>query len=160
MEIVANASPLIGLARINKFYLLKELFGKVYIPAAVYQEVVIAGENEPGADETKTGIEKGWIEKEEVKDTLAVESLLSIINIGEAEAIILARELKVDRVLLDDLGARDEAHLLGLKVTGTIGILQLAMDIGMPISLKRELDNLKDAGFRISDELYQKVLGL
>lgn len=158
MEVVANASPIIGLARINKFHLFKELFNMVYIPSAVYQEVVIAGEGEPGADETKTGMKEGWIKKEKVKDTLAVDSLLGIVSRGEAEAIILARELKIDRILLDELVARDEAHMLGLKVTGTIGILQLAIDRGIHIELKKELDNLKDLGFRISDELYHKVL--
>ncbi len=158
MEVVADASSLISLAEINKFYLLKELFSKVYIPMAVYQEVVIAGENESGANETHAGIEDGWIKKEAVKDILAVETLLSSISIGEAEAIILAKELKVDRVLLNDLEARNEAHLLGLKVTGAIGILQLARDRGVSIDLKKELDNLKKTGFRISDELYEKVL--
>lgn len=158
MEVVANASPLIGLANINKFFLLKELFTRVYIPEAVYQEVVIDGEGKAGADETKKGLKKEWIKKKSISDVLAVEALSGLLGDGEAEAIVLAKELNIEMILLDDLGARDEAHLLRLKVTGTIGILQLAAKKGFSIDLRKELDALRDKEFRISDDLYQKIL--
>jgi len=38
---VANASPLIALARINRFSLLRHLFQDVVVPEAVWQEVVV-----------------------------------------------------------------------------------------------------------------------
>jgi predicted nucleic acid-binding protein len=43
--IVSNASPLIVLLKINKLSILKELFEKIVVPEAVYEEIT-AKENE------------------------------------------------------------------------------------------------------------------
>lgn len=62
MTIVSNASPLINLARIGKLDLLRELYGKLLIPQAVWQEVVLDGVGQPGAEQVKTSdwIKQGW----------------------------------------------------------------------------------------------------
>lgn len=39
--VVADASTLIGLSRIEQLNLLRELYGEVVIPQSVYDEVVI-----------------------------------------------------------------------------------------------------------------------
>ena len=56
LRVVADSSCLISLSQIKQFELLKELFSEVYIPNAVYEEVVVKGKDEPGCKETKTGI--------------------------------------------------------------------------------------------------------
>ena len=48
-KVVVNSSVLIFLSKIGLLHLLKELFGVVYIPDAVYREVVIEGGERPGA---------------------------------------------------------------------------------------------------------------
>lgn len=60
MKVVSNASPLIGLSMINQFHLLKELFHKVYIPEAVYNDVVVKGRGKPGSEETEKAIADNW----------------------------------------------------------------------------------------------------
>ncbi len=50
--VVADASTLIGLSRIGQLNLLKELYGEVFIPRAVYDEVV--AESKYGAEKIKT----------------------------------------------------------------------------------------------------------
>ena len=47
--VVSNAGPLIYLGVLNRFHLLRDHFQDVCIPEAVYQEVVIRGESQPGA---------------------------------------------------------------------------------------------------------------
>ena len=54
MKVVSNSTPLIALSRINKFSLLKEYFGEVYIPKEVYEEVVTRGGNLFGAEEVES----------------------------------------------------------------------------------------------------------
>jgi predicted nucleic acid-binding protein len=49
MIFVSNASPLVNLARIGRLDLLQDLFGEVSLPDAVWAEVVVAGEGQPGA---------------------------------------------------------------------------------------------------------------
>ena len=51
MSVVSNASALINLARIGKLNLLRELYGELVIPKAVWHEVVVEGTGQPGADE-------------------------------------------------------------------------------------------------------------
>jgi predicted nucleic acid-binding protein len=127
-KVVANASPLIYLSVLNRFHLLKDLFGEVYLPEAVYREVVVEGAGQPGAAETQTAVTQGWLQQIAVRDRIAVDALLDELHLGEAEAIVLARELSVGRVLLDDQAAWTRARLMDLTVTGTIGILLLWMN--------------------------------
>jgi len=54
MSIVSNASPLINLARIGKLDLLRQLYGELAIPEAVWHEVVVEGSEQPGAHEVET----------------------------------------------------------------------------------------------------------
>jgi len=53
MSIVSDASPLINLARIGKLDLLRQLYGELFIPEAVWYEVAIKGAGQPGANEIK-----------------------------------------------------------------------------------------------------------
>jgi predicted nucleic acid-binding protein len=51
--VVSNAGPLITLAKIQRSQLLKDLFGRIVIPRAVFEEVVLRGAGQPGAEETR-----------------------------------------------------------------------------------------------------------
>lgn len=48
--VVSNASPLISLARVGQFTLLKQVFQNIVIPDAVWKEVVINGKGRPAAN--------------------------------------------------------------------------------------------------------------
>jgi len=56
MIVVSNTTPLIGLATIERFDLLQQIFGKVYIPQAVYDESVTYGRAEGGANRKFQGL--------------------------------------------------------------------------------------------------------
>ena len=157
--VVSNAGPLIYLSVIHRFSLLGNLFSTLLIPEAVYQEVVLQGHGQPGADETKAAIAAGWLCRSSVKDQIAVDALLDELHAGEAEAIILARELTISRVLLDDRAARSKAQLMGLTVTGTVGTLLLAQQAGVIDDIRPDLDRLVESNFRISRQLYNQLCG-
>jgi predicted nucleic acid-binding protein len=121
MMIVSNTTPLIGLASIERFDLLRQLFGVVHLAQAVYDEAVSAGHEAGGAkDEVSTA---DWIITVRVKDRLAVEVLLDEMDLGEAETIVLARELGADWMLMDEKKGRRKLDQLGVKKIGTVGIL-------------------------------------
>jgi len=63
VSVVSNASPLINLARIDQLDLLPRLYGELLIPEAVWEEVVIEGAGQPGADEVKAAT---WIKRQAV----------------------------------------------------------------------------------------------
>ncbi len=78
---------------------------------------------------------------------------------GESEAISLALELSAQLIILDDRPARRLAKALGLPVIGTLGALLLAKQKGLLPAIKPEMDALVNFGFRISQDLYDRVLG-
>jgi predicted nucleic acid-binding protein len=140
--IVSNAGPLIALAKIERFELLRKLFSKLYIPQAVYDEVVVIGAGRAGAKETEQAV-GDWIKVQEVKDIVMVKSLLTKLGKGESEAIALALETKADLVLLDDYKARATAEFMGLNMTGSVGMLNKVQKEGLISDLRPLLDELR-----------------
>ena len=156
-RVAADSSCLIGLAQIDLFRLLKELFSEVYIPDAVYDEVAIKGEGEVGSDDTESAVKDGWIIKKTINDEVAVNALTTILGKGEAEVIILCKELELDCALIDERTARNMAELMNVNTMGVLGVIDLAIERGIPIDKKKVVAHLKDLGFRISDKLYKKM---
>jgi len=155
--VVSNSSCLIGLSRIKKLNLLRELFGKVFVPQEVYNDVVIKGKNKPGAKEVEKARGK-WIEVKSPKDKLAVQVVLTELDPGEAETIVLGREMDADLVVIDEEKGASVAIVTGLRVIGTVGILILASKVGKLDNLKDAMDQLRKNKFRLSDEIYQMAL--
>ncbi len=87
------------------------------------------------------------------------------IHRGEASIIALAKELQYkgekDILIIDDLTAREIAHTLGLKITGTLGIILKSMHF--LFITKKECKNfihilIENTIFRISAKLYSRIL--
>lgn len=155
MIAVSNSTPLIALSKINRLNLLKEYFHDVYIPEEVYDEVVRRGGELAGASEVASC---NWIKVQQVKNRMAVETLSLTLDMGEAEAIVLSKEMDA-LLIIDDGDGRRTAELLGLKITGTVGILLLASQ-EQKLDLKRAMDDLRAVGFRLSDTEYERILSL
>jgi predicted nucleic acid-binding protein len=156
VSIVSNASPLINLARIRSLDLLHQLYGKLLIPKAVWKEIVVEGAGQPGAEEVKSA---EWITVQAVANHSLVLALRQELDAGEAETIVLALEQKADILLMDERLGRETARHLGLRYTGLIGVLIEAKRKGLLNAIKPQLDALRnDAGFRMSDTLYTRVL--
>jgi len=94
----------------------------------------------------------------EIRDERLKRVLQLQLDEGEAETIVLALEVNADLVLLDDREACLKAKRLGLRVTGTLGILLRAKKLGLVQSLREELNKLKETGFRISKSLEKEIL--
>ena len=93
----------------------------------MYNEAVVVGREDGGAKrEVSTAT---WIKTVSIKDRLAVELLLDEMDLGEAEAIVLARELGADWVLMDEKKGRRKLTQMGLKKIGTLGILLKAKQV-------------------------------
>ena len=157
--IVSDSSSLIHLSKIDRLFLLKELFDKVLIPEMVKTEVVDEGRkgNHIDSIDVEKAINDGWIKVEMVEIAPILES--TGIDRGEAEAISLAFKKKLG-VLLDDDHARDAAKLLGIKPQGTIRVLLLSLNKKL-ISYDNFLLSLLDLvemGFRMSEEVYIEAI--
>lgn len=121
----------------------------------MYEEVVTRGGDLFGAEEVASA---EWIKVENVKNRIAVDSLSIALDKGEAEAIVLARE-KDGMLIIDEGDGRRTAESLGLKITGTVGILLLASLDGK-LDFKTSLEELIAVGFRLSEKEYKRILHL
>ena len=160
MTTISNASPLIALARLDLFLVLRSLFGEIVVPEAVWQEVVIQGAGKPGTETIARAAQEGWLRQQPVQDRLAVLALRATLGAGESEAIVLAHEINSIWLLLDDDLGRAHAQRLGIKVKGTVGVLIAAYQAGLIPDFKGALDDLRAQGFWLSDKLYQAVLSM
>lgn len=158
MIIVSDTSPINNLAAINHLHLLQQLYGTVLIPEAVYRELTDPNFPVAGAIEVQTFI---WIQTRPVQDRILVEALSNELDIGEAEAIALALEMKADQVLIDERRGRMVAARLNLGYTGILGILVEAKSQRLISAVKPLLNALiNQAGFWVAEPLYKRVLQL
>jgi len=149
-KVVSNSTPLILFDKINHLYLLKELYQKIYVPQAVFNEV------------SNTKYSNNIFKDNdfiEIKNTQSIPILYpAALHLGEIEVFTLAKEINAALCILDDLLARNYAAYLGLKITGSIGILLLAKELRFIKNVKPLVDKLIENNFRISQKLYQDIL--
>lgn len=150
-SIVSNTGPIIALAAIDQLDLLQSIFGTVFIPPAVAAE--IKDEKSAGA----LGLAE-WITVRPTSDVLAVQLLRDELDAGESEAIVLARELQAELLLLDERAATRKARAVGLQTIGTLGLLLLAKEQGIIRTIQPMLAELRQVGFHMSIPLFQRVL--
>ena len=153
--VLADASPLIGLARVGGLPWLRKLYRTVSITKAVRREATGAREL-PGAVAISAALKQGWIR---VLRQEWSEPPLPRLDTGEASILRAAIALGAGTlVLLDDLEARREAQRLGIAITGTAGIVVEARQAGLIPAARPVFSRLSDEGFHLGDDLLRAVL--
>jgi predicted nucleic acid-binding protein len=153
--VVIDSTVLIGLAKLGKIPLLKQIFSKVSIPEEVFKEVVERGKDKIGS---KLIMESRWIETKAVKDKTQVSFLMGSLDRGEAEVLALARELEANLILLDEEKARKSAVIAGFNVMGLLGLFNLSKNMGLVDEVRPLVDELLIKKFRISDKVIEETL--
>jgi len=158
-KVVSNATPLIYLAKANKLSLLQTMVKQVFIPEAVYREVVVDGKRfgEKDAYRVKRAINQGWILVQGAKITYPVEIT---IHPGEVEVISLAKEKGIEAVLMDDVKARAASEMAGLRPIGTLWLILKAVKdhvLGFDEFLST-IENIIHSGFYLKEEVYLKAV--
>jgi len=152
---VVDTSPLIFLGKLGRLDLLKKGADVIHAPQAVLDEVQVKSDDATQAIEEAA---HSWLVVREVGNQSTVEILLADLDRGEAEAIVLAREIGADRLMMDDLDARRFARRVGLEVVGTMGLLLAARLRGEIPSIREEVERLQELGFRVSPSLVEAML--
>ncbi len=161
MKVISNSSPLIYLSKIGKIFLLQKLFDEVFIPKEVFDEISLGkAAGFSGALIIEEAIEDGWIKIMEIKPDEKLVRFARELDIGEAAVLTLARKMDPGLVLMDDASGRSIAESFGFNVKGTIYVLLKAYrnELESKQAVKDSIDNLIHAGFRISTELYARIL--
>ena len=154
--VISNTSPLQYLYQLGQLTLLAHFYQQVTIPPAVVQEL---------ADGAALGValpvlpEVSWLQVQAPSST-QVWRVASTLGAGEREALALALETPNALLLLDDGCARRFGRLLGLRMTGRVGVLAQATRDGLVPRLAPLLDRLAALGFRLSTQAQAIALTL
>jgi len=157
VTVVSDSSPLIALARKGQLELLATVYGRVVIPVEVHEEVAVAGQGLPGAEQVRKA---HWIEvraRVSAPDPALVQNCAGL-GAGERSAILLASSLSADLVLLDEWKARRAAQAAGLSVVGCIGILEAGARLGKVSDLRSLCVELSRQGIRFDLRLLRDRL--
>jgi predicted nucleic acid-binding protein len=148
-RVVVNASPLIVLFKASLAHLLPQVFTEVLVPGAVWDEVIAGGPNDMAAQGLAT---TDWAKRIEVA---AVDPAVLAWNLGQGESEVLSVALDHSgyRAVIDDAAARRCARTLQVPILGTGGVLVLAKRRGWIPSVGSSLQELRDAGLWLSDDI-------
>jgi predicted nucleic acid-binding protein len=152
---VADASFLIGISLCEQWDTLKALVETLIIADKVWEEVVKRGEGRPGEKELRQAT---FVKRQTVSNTSAVTMLMATLDKGEAETLVLATELDVTNVFVDDLRGRKVAQSLGLQTVGVAGFLLFGKKKGKIKTVRPLLLQLQQKDFRLSSRLIDTVL--
>jgi predicted nucleic acid-binding protein len=152
MLVIADTSPLRYLTIIGEIRLLPMIFGQVFAPTAVLEELTASS----SPDDVRSLLESrpDWL-KFQCPEPNSVDAVNFNLDRGERAALALALQLKADLVLIDDAAGRKEAKRLGIRTTGIVGVLVLAAEREL-IDARHVIPRLRKSGFYID----QKVLNL
>jgi len=154
-QVVSNTSPLLNLALIDRLDLLQSQFSGLEVPEQVWEEIQ---KGERGTDALEDLRNEGFLNIVPVPEDELFRELREDIDKGEAAALRYALEENADLVLLDEKEGRNVARRHEIPRTGVVGILLKGANEGDVDDLEEELDALQDAGFWISDDLYEDIL--
>lgn len=160
--IVVNTTVLSNLARVNRLGVLKELFGEIMIPMQVYEEVLQGIEAGyaflKAVDEV---LEEDWVTLGTLKgeERKHFKALLESVDYGEAAGIAIAKGQDF-LFFSDDKVARKIAEEQGVGISGTLGVLKLALD-EKKLSLKEAdqvLHAMIETGYRAPIQSIKELL--
>lgn len=146
--IISDSTTLIVLLDLKRIELLSNLFSKIIIPQAVYDEITIKNNN----------ILPSWMSVKKVEPSDTLDTLKLLLDEGESEAIALALSLKMS-LIIDEKKGRKIALNKGIKIVGLLGIVYL--NVKKEYMTKDEArDFIQDAlahGYRILPVLIEQM---
>ena len=142
--IIADSSCLIALSNIGELQILQQ----------VYQQITITPEIENEFGEAILD----WIIIVEVTDRKKIEILELELDKGESSAIALAIEKENSLLVIDEKKGRNVAKKMGIKITGILGVIIKAKEIGLIKKITPLIEKLEKVDFRISKTLKEKIL--
>jgi len=163
--VIADAGPLIALARMGQIALLPQLFGQVTLTTQVANELTQGGMF-PDTEALVQALQQPWLVTVDLPPPQLLECADWIhvhqIDMGEASALVLASHAKAQGsavlLIVDEARGRAAAQHADIAIIGTAGLMLLAKDKGWLQAVKPLLLALQAQGYYLSDRLVQAVL--
>jgi predicted nucleic acid-binding protein len=150
MNVVSDTTAITTLLKAGQVRLLQELFEKVLVPQAVWEELKAFHPDLPGFVELRPASNVG----QRLPGTEA-------LGRGEAEALLLAKDLNARLLVTDDRKARVAAKRLNISCVGLVGIVIQAKKAGKISSVRYFLEIIETkGGLYLSDAVIAEALRL
>lgn len=148
MIVVSDTSAISALLDIGQIDLLSAIYRDVLIPEAVERELRVAHTQFPSSIRTMPIVDRAFCSR-----------LLVELDEGEAEAIVLAKELNADDLLIDEAKGRRVAVREGVHVIGLLGVILEAKLRGLTPSVRKIIEQLEnEVHFHIGDPIKETIL--
>ena len=151
-KVIVNSTPLIALSKVGRLDILRQMYGRVTVPGAVFQEVTVKNDTV-----RKEILDSEWIDIEAVPDLKDRKMYSAKLHAGEVEVMILAQKMTDHLVVIDDRAARKTAEFLGLKLTGTLGVLLKAKANGLIPKVMPIIECMEAHEIFLSQNLQDKI---
>ncbi len=163
---VADATPIVYLAKVGKLQLLRKLYEDVIVPEAIKRELL--AEDYPEVPVIQEAFQAGWLEERRlsrVARSFQKKHLLRVSGLhpGEQEGIALAYTdhlpLLIDE---DERTGRRVGRVWGVEVRGTLRVIVEAFDEGLIEygEAREAFRQLLAQRFHVSAEVYEGALSL
>ncbi len=150
--VVADTSPVNYLLQTDLISILPRLYGKILIPSSVLLELQDLGS--PAAVQNWANSLPDWVQVQ--APLTAPFNTSKILHRGELDAIALAEEIHADLLLMDDSAGVRFALARGLTITGTLGVLVEAAQVGH-LDIEHALDKLQQTDFRATPSVLERA---
>jgi len=154
--VVADAGPLIALAKLERMGLLADFFSEVLIPEAVATECTVDA-SRVDARRIFEALEQPPFRVVSVAESPRLRTYAKFLDPGEAQALLLAEQYRLP-VLMDERKGRREAGRMGVEVIGTGAVLVAAKRKGVVDEVRPLLESLVRQGYRLSERLQKALL--
>ncbi len=155
--VLTDASPLIGLSIVGGLPWLRELFGEVWMPAAVH-DAVLGGPVPRGQAEIRAALKPGG----GLRLWRRAVPLAELPDLDEGEAacirIALAQPPDPCLLLIDERLGRSVASERGIRMAGTAAVIGQARQRGLIAAARPVFERLHESDFRIGAEVIRTVL--
>ena len=152
MVVVADASPFVGLIKIECVHILPGLFGSVVVPPEVLAELLKTTQ----AEEVRSFARSlpAWL----TVHIAAVIEPIADLDRGEVAAISLAVQLKADVLLIDETKGRAAAMARNIPTFRTAAVIKQAADLGLIDNLAAAFGRLRQTNFRVPPSALDALL--
>jgi|GEM_PF-253054 len=150
--LIADASPLMVLAKTGRLDLVHRLTQRLLVPRKVWSELMSG--NHPDQPTLRKVLSSFVVDSD--PSIAAAYGLL--VDEGEAGALALAAQNPGSLILMDDARGRQVALAAGFRVMGTVGLMVRCARRGWIDSLESELDKLAQAGLFLSPRVVTEAL--
>jgi len=161
VAVVSDSSPLSYLILIGEVEILSTLYGKLTVPPAVEEE--LRSPDGPSPVRQWIGEAPEWLHVKRLPEGIPerlsskTKERLRSLDWGERQAIQLAESIGSELLIIDERDGRHIAKESGLRITGTLGVLDEAASDGL-VDARSAAERLRETSFRASSELYQWLI--